>query len=123
MGDATAHQLNDQAVLLSREGRFAEAAPLLERALEEWGGPQDAERMAMVRNLAIVSEKLGNRTRALELYMQVGLERARHRAGDPQLADALRDVAGHIFRAVGRGVIRVARARGTRDPTECLRRG
>lgn len=102
MGDALAQQLNDQAVLLSQEGRFAEAAPLLERALEEWGGPQDAERMATVRNLAIVSEKLGNRARALELFMQVlGWERSRHRAGDPQLADALHDVAGHIFRAGG----------------------
>jgi tetratricopeptide (TPR) repeat protein/CHAT domain-containing protein len=100
MGDALAHQLNDQAVLLSEEGRFAEAAPLLERALEEWGGSKDAERMSTLRNLAIVSEKLGDRARALELFVQVlGWERVRYREDDPQLADALHDVAGHIFRA------------------------
>jgi tetratricopeptide (TPR) repeat protein/CHAT domain-containing protein len=103
MGETEARELNNDAALLAQEGRFAEAEPLLQRALQEWDEsvePSHPDRLATLRNLAAVAGELGERQRAREFSLQrLEGERVRRGAGDPQLADVLNDVASKVYQA------------------------
>jgi len=89
--------LNRAAILLGDEGKYREAVPLFERALEleqKLHGPESSRGATISSNLALVSANAGDYSKAEGLYLKALAWFERERKDDPEVARVLANLAG-----------------------------
>ena len=96
--------LNEEAVRLYRAGEFAQAEPLLQRALaivERTVGPAHPEVAAALNNLAVVLKAMGDYAAARPLYERaLAIDEAAYGPNHPEVATDLNNLAG-LLKAMG----------------------
>uniref|UniRef100_UPI00313BBEAF tetratricopeptide repeat protein n=1 Tax=Crocosphaera sp. Alani8 TaxID=3038952 RepID=UPI00313BBEAF len=102
---AQAEELNQQAIQLYQEGKYQEAVPLAEQALEirkNILGTEHIDISISLNNLALLYRAMGRYEQALPLY-QDALAMDKKLLGDshPSVATSLNNLAG-LYRAMGR---------------------